>query len=363
MRALAPPAALAIVALTFACPALAHETHPTDGSSQGELLFFTSAEAFAIDSDDAAFETTDLDLAVDVIGSWSAGQFRAFGEVLLSTEEQDIERFQVGWEVRPDTYVWLGRFHQPASSWNTSHHHGRYLQPSITRPAIELWEDEEGVLPQHFLGLLAETRMPLHGAGGLSLAGGFGAGPAMEGKELVPVAIYDPQGLDGRKSWSVRAAFLPNFADDDGVGLVASGSEVDLSQSSYVGPADHVDLNVAGLFVAWQHGLSRLDGVAYWVRSRFVGDGSDADEFLAGYLQYRRDLGKGVSILGRLEGSSNTADSRYLALFPDFVKQRAVMDLRWDFRPQQALSVEVASSLAQDSEFREVRLQWSAALP
>ena len=187
MRPVANRAGAAIVLMTLAATAFAHETHPADGSSQGELLFFTSAEVFAIDSDDPAFDTSDLDLAVDVIGSWSAGRFRAFGEVLLSNEEQDIERFQVGWEARPDTYIWLGRFHQPASVWNTSHHHGRYLQPSITRPAIELWEDEDGVLPQHFLGVLAETRLPLQGAGGLSLAGRLWCRAGDGGTELVPV--------------------------------------------------------------------------------------------------------------------------------------------------------------------------------
>ena len=185
----------------------------------------------------------------------------------------------------------------------------------------------------------------------------------MEERNSCPSTIYEPEGLDGRKAWSVRAAFLPNFADDDGVGIVASGSEIDLARSAYVGPADHVDLSVIGMFVAWQHGPSRFDAAAYFVRSRFVGDGSEPDDFAAGYLQYRREFARGISVLARLEGSAHTADSDYLALFPDFVKQRAVLDLRWDFRPQQALSVEVASSLAQDSDFRELRLQWSAALP
>jgi hypothetical protein len=209
-------------------------------------------------------------------GSLSAGRFRMLGELLLSTEEQELERFQFGWEVRPDTYLWLGRFHQPASVWNTRHHHGSYLQPSITRPVIESWEDDDGLLPQHFVGALAETRLPLGQSGGFSLQGGVGAGPAMEEQELVPVEIYEPEGLDGRLSWSLRATYLPVFADDDEIGLIASGSEIDLTQSSYVGPADHVDLQVAGIFAGWQHGPSRLDAVVYFVSSRFPGDGRGA---------------------------------------------------------------------------------------
>jgi hypothetical protein len=352
-----------IVAMTIAARAFAAESDPSDGPGQSELLFFTSADGLLIDSGDAAYDTSDLNLSVDTLGSLSAGRFRVLGELLLSTEEQELERFQIGWEARPDTYIWLGRFHQPASVWNTRHHHGSYLQPSITRPVIESWEDEGGVLPQHFMGVLTETRLSLGRSGGLSLQGGLGSGPEMQEQELIPVEIYEPKGLDGRRSWSIRAAFLPEFADDDGIGIVASGSEIDLVRSAYVGAADHVDLEVVGLFAAWQHGTSRLDASVYFVRSRFVDDGSEPDDFTAGYVQYRREFSRGFSVLGRLEGSAHTTDSDYLALFPDFVKQRAVLDLRWEFRSQQALSVEVASSLAQDSEIRELRLQWSAVLP
>ena len=356
-------AASAIVALALAGAAHGAESDPSDGPGQSELLFFASADGLTVDSDDPALDTSDFDISVDVLGSLSAGSFRMLGELLLSTEEQELERFQFGWEVRPDTYIWLGRFHQPASVWNTRHHHGQYLQPSITRPVIESWEDDDGLLPQHFVGALVETRLPIGDEGGLSLQGGFGAGPAMEGQELVPVEIYEPEGLDGRLSFSLRATYLPSFADDDEIGLIVSSNEIDLTQAAYVGPSDHVDLQVAGVFAGWQHGPSRLDAVAYFVRSRFPGAGEGADDFTAGYLQYRHELGKGFSLLGRLEGSSGTADSAYVALFPDFVKQRVVADLRWDFRPQNALTLEVAGSRAQDAEFREIRLQWSAVLP
>ena len=63
---------------------------------------------------------------------------RLFGEYLVSSVEHDLERFQIGYELVPDTLIWAGRFHQPASAWNVEHHHGRYLQTSITRPAVEL---------------------------------------------------------------------------------------------------------------------------------------------------------------------------------------------------------------------------------
>jgi len=363
MQPFAMRAAAAMIMVALAGPGIATGSETPGGPGQGELLFFVSADGVVVDSNSALYDMDDASADVDVLGSFSAGSFRVLGEFLLSTDEQELERLQFGWEVRPETYLWIGRFHQPASVWNTRHHHGSYLQPSITRPVIESWEDEGGVLPQHFVGALGETRLPLGTAGGLSLQAGLGAGPRLEGRELMPVEIYEPKSLDGRGSWSFRAAYLPEFEDEDAIGLVASGSQIDLSRSTYVGPASRVDLRVLGLFTSWQHESLRLDAAGYLVRSRFVGAASGAEDFAAGYLQFRREFARGLSLLGRLEGSADTSDSAYLALFPGFVKLRAIADVRWDFRPQHALSVEIASNRVRGSEVREFRLQWSAVLP
>ncbi len=57
-----------------------------------------------------------------------------FGEFYVTPDERDLERLQFGFEFVPETVLWVGRFHQPASAWNTEHHHGHYLQTAITRP-------------------------------------------------------------------------------------------------------------------------------------------------------------------------------------------------------------------------------------
>ena len=82
-------------------------------------------------------------------------------------------------EFVPDTVLWLGRFHQPASAWNTEHHHGQYLQTDITRPYIERWEDEQGIIPQHITGLLLESRQSIGKDGAIQFYGGIGAAPAL----------------------------------------------------------------------------------------------------------------------------------------------------------------------------------------
>jgi hypothetical protein len=356
-------AVLATLALLLAGSAAAADSGGQAGNGQGELLLFGSADARALDGDDPRYDSTGLDLTADVLGSWGLGPFRVLGELLLSTEEQELERLQFGWEMAPETYLWLGRFHQPASAWNMRHHHGQYLQPSITRPAIEDWEDDGGVLPQHLVGALGEARLQLGRKSGLSLAAGAGIGPLMTPKGLKPFEIFDPRGVERRPTFSLQAAFLPDVTGDDGVGLLAMHSEIGLEQSTYTGPAGHVDLGVVGLGIVWTWGPWQLESTLYAVRTDFIGDVGGSDRFLAGYAQLRRELGNGLSILGRFEGSADTSGSRYLALFPDFVEQRTVIDLRWDFARQQALSVELADGHARYGNFREFRLQWSSVFP
>jgi hypothetical protein len=106
-------------------------------------------------------------------------QFRVFGEYYITPGERDLERFQMGFEFVPETVLWLGRFHQPASAWNTEHHHGQYLQTDITRPYIERWEDEQGVIPQHITGALFESRQSIGKDGAIQISAGVGAAPAL----------------------------------------------------------------------------------------------------------------------------------------------------------------------------------------
>jgi hypothetical protein len=356
-------AGLAALALLLAGTAAAESDAGRAGPGRGELLLFGSADAGKFVGDGSRYDSTDVDLTADVLGSWGLGSFRVLAELLLSTEEQELERFQLGWEMTPETYLWLGRFHQPTSTWNARHHHGQYLQPSITRPVIEEWEDDGGVLPQHIVGALGETRLQLGDPAGLSLAASAGIGPLMTPEGLKPLQLLGSQSGDHRPSFGLRLTYLPDFAGDDGIELVAMQSEIGFSASAYAGPADHIDLGVVGMGVGWTWGPWQLESTAYAIRADFVGDGGKVDRFAAGYAQLRRELDKGLSILGRFEGSADTDGSRYLALFPDFVSQRAVLGLRWDLANKQALSLELADSRARYGSYREIRLQWSGVLP
>lgn len=344
------------------CAAHAQSVEPGT-QARSELVLFASSEAYTIQGSDAEDESLDGRLSADLLGSWTVGRFRVLGELLLATDEQELERLQVGWEVVPETMLWVGRFHQPGSLWSSRYHHGVYLQTSISRPAIESWEDESGIMPQHVEGLLAESRISLAGSRGLKIAASAGIAPVLEDGELEPFDVLNPRDDDRGISFGLQLAYLPEYSSNDGIGLVASHSEILLGGGGGSDRQGHVDLDVAGLFVDVGNGPWQATSTVYWVRSAITAPGQGAsDRFVSGYFQLQRRFGSVLTGLARIEASSGAARSAYVALLDDFVDRRNVVDLRWDFAPHHALTFEWADTGTLHDSYQEFRLQWSAAL-
>jgi hypothetical protein len=64
----------------------------------------------------------------------------------------DIERFHVRWQ-KDGLLVEAGRTHTNFGYWNNAYHHGQWLQLTIERPRWVAFEDDEGLLPVHWVGL------------------------------------------------------------------------------------------------------------------------------------------------------------------------------------------------------------------
>jgi hypothetical protein len=333
-----------------------------------ELVLFVSGEAHHISSSrstDALNE--DAWFSADIVLALTRDRFRLFGEYLLSAEEHDLERFQAGYELVPNTVAWLGRFHQPASAWNTEHHHGRYLQTSITRPSIELWEDESGIVPQHISGLLLDSRRPLGEAGGLQAALGSGLGPRIGERRLDAFDLLDPHEGRRRVSWTGRVAWLPDYAGASTFGIVFARHRIPVLDGSIVKlPAvTEIRQDVYGLLGDWTQDPWHVLAAVYDVRFDLRGAGEARSErFLAGYAQVARQLPRGVTAYGRVEDSSRGARSLYLSgNYADFEQRRVLAGLRWDVRSRHAITLEVGRGTTFRAHQNEFRLQWSAALP
>jgi hypothetical protein len=296
------------------------------------------------------------------------GHFRVFGEYFISSEEHDLERFQVGYEVIPDTVIWLGRFHQPGSAWDTEHHHGRYLQTAITRPAIENWEDEEGLIPQHITGALVESRLPLRTEAGLQIAVGLGAGPALTSGENRPIDLLGNNPGRHGPAFAGRLAYMPDYAGTSSAGLLFSRDELFASRVAATMRINNVVLTTYGAYADWTLDKWRLIGACYFVDIEL--DHSTPDgSFISSYAQFERGLPHQLTVFSRLENSARMQRSWYVnALYGqapndiDVAIRRQAAGLRWDYASSQALTLEVGHEAALTKSGTEVRLQWSAVV-
>ncbi len=306
----------------------------------------------------------------DIVFGLTQHRFRIFGEYFVTAEEHDLERFQVGFEFVPETMLWIGRFHQPASAWNTEHHHGRYLQTAITRPSIERWEDEHGIIPQHIVGALLESRQAIGRDGAVQISAGVGAGPSIGRHEFEPIEMLDSTPGRHRLSVTARLAYLPDFAGSTSAGLLYGNHRLIARDPQALAalPAAELRLNLIGAYVDWNSEPWRAIATVYHVNVDYQG-GTPSENFTTGYAQVERQLPWRLSAFGRIEASDGMRSSRFVHSFNDYdgdidvALRRNALGVRWDFARRQALSLEVSHVVSLDRRSDDIRLQWSAAIP
>src|ERR1700716_669831 len=83
----------------------------------------------------------------------------------------DVERLLIRYDYNDFFKLSFGRYHTPINYWNTTFHHGAWLQTTISRP--EMTQFGGSFIPVHFIGSLVEGSVP---AGGLNLNYNAGVG-------------------------------------------------------------------------------------------------------------------------------------------------------------------------------------------
>ncbi|MGH7743009.1 MAG: hypothetical protein ACRENS_13420, partial [Candidatus Eiseniibacteriota bacterium] len=109
----------------------------------------------------------------------------------------DLERFEFMYEYSDAFRISAGRVHNPFLQWPITYHHGLFMQIPVQRPIMARWEDEPGLWPMHFVGILAQGR--LLGGAGLNYALGVGNG---RGSSLEVVQV----GSDANDNKAVTAS-------------------------------------------------------------------------------------------------------------------------------------------------------------
>ncbi len=72
----------------------------------------------------------------------------------------DIERLYLEDALNDNFIVDFGRFHTAIGYYNTTYHHGTWLQNAISRPTFLQFEDSGGILPVHMVGLSIHGAVP-----------------------------------------------------------------------------------------------------------------------------------------------------------------------------------------------------------
>jgi len=332
---------------------------------QYDLLLMPSAQAAGTFNRHAPVtEIVDEVVQIDTLFTVQRGPFKLFGEYLISDHEHDLERFQLGWQATQDTVVWIGRYHQPTSVWNHDHHHGQYLQTSITRPFLDEWEDLGGILPQHFTGMLVESAHKAFGSWRLRTAIAGGLAPIITPDGLEPFDLLHPDSDHHQVGFQARASLHPGEFTESGFGLLVATDElpaIGLTAPPIPG-LDHADLKVLGAFGIYAANDWKVHATWYHVDTHLNSPTASVHgAFGVGYVEAERRLPHELTGFLRWEGSDNASDVAYLKLFRMFVRQRNVIGLRWDFLPRQALTLQLSDTNTLDGHFSDIRLQWSAA--
>jgi hypothetical protein len=340
---------------------------PCYAGGESDFLVFVSADNLNRQSvSQSDIPTSDFTPTVDLLFSHANGPLRILGEYFMTDDERDLERFQVGYDFSADSTIWVGRFHQPSSAWNHHFHHGAYLQPSISRPAIENWEDDDGVVVMHITGLMLDAWHSLGSGGGIRTLVATGVAPKLMDGELVPFDLLDPDSGSQELATNLNLSYYPDIVGESNIGIVASYGKLLSTPMPGLGANSSfvIQQSMFGAQSNWEWPDWKLIAAAYYVDNKVEQTAADAGGwFLSGYLQVARTLSANTNAYLRLEKTHNADNAKYLQIFPEFVSHRELMGFRYDFANRQAVAIEVSSNGISMEDYTEIRLQWSAAFP
>lgn len=333
------------------------------------LLLFPSLSYFdRYASDDPDIKAHEFVPALDIFYTANFDQFRFIGEYYASNREKEMERLQAGWRIMPGKTLWLGRFHNPLSFWNTELHHGNFLQTSISRPAIANYEDAQGILPAHITGLLLESSRAVDDAE-ISYAAGVGIGPTIETSSSATRApfaglkafdLLDPK-HPGKIAAGFRLAYHPEAASANQVGASLGYARIEARD---LAPVTEVRQTVLGAFFTWEKQQLKFVGEAFALDHHVAGAANPSSRtVLSAYLQPEYRFNDSLAAFARVEGTSRAADS-YLALLPEFPVRRVGGGIRFDFYDSHAVKVEFNRDRHHHgAEFSSLSVQWSMIYP
>ena len=260
----------------------------------------------------------------------------AFGEFSFTNVESDtdtdVERLILRYDFSDKFKLSVGKYHTPIGYWNSSYHHGAWLQTTIDRPSIMKYGSQ--IVPIHFEGVLAEGTLPVAGIN-LAYRTGFGTGihnnitvhgdhGDTDGDDAFVLQLYNrPAGIHGLE---IGASF---YQDDVNLDEQVAHSIANIEEKIY---SLHVALEresaeIIAEYVYWDHEQTHSaklnnNGYGYYIQA--------AHRFHGKYEQL-----KPYARFDKIE-----ADKDDVLFFKNQSFKGVTLGLRYDFADYAALKVE-----------------------
>lgn len=281
--------------------------------------------------------------------------FGVFGEFSLTGKDSEYsieaERLMVRYDFSDRFKVSAGRYHTPIGYWNTSFHHGAWLQTTISRPEVVKFGSK--LVPIHFVGLLFEGSLS-SGDLGLSYKAGFG-----NGRHGNIARAGDAGDINGDKAWLLRLSSKPKRLFGLEVGLDIYSDEVSLSGSP------NVDENTITAYAAWTKESPEVIFEYMHSEHELVTDNNVSGDVDAWYGQVAYRLpGKHSQWKPYVRVEQTDVDSSDPLLGGEGLDYEAgILGVRWDFNPYAAIKAEYRNEeFASNGRENNFRLQVSFVL-
>ena len=325
--------------------------------NQNFILFpFIHAEVRPNVHEEQDLESFETEAGSDFFYLFNYKNFRALGELAITSEELELERIQIGFKIKQNDTLWLGRYHAPLGYWNSNYHHGLHLQTSVHRPGIIEYEDNNGVLANHVTGFLYEGQH-YNNIGALNYSIGVGYAPTLEHK-LEP---YSFGNSNNKLNSIIKIGYQSDETSPSEIGIV-------LNHSNIIGEDEHInqiEQKIAGVYTHQSRGKYRITTAGYFIENKIVYSESSAlsSKFAAGYFHTEYDIASKWILYGRIERNFGGKHDPYLALFHHSETQRNLGGVRYDLSRRQAISSEISNRIAEHDSHIHLSIQWSAVLP
>jgi hypothetical protein len=102
---------------------------------------------------------------LDLFGSASIDKLTFLSEIMLESYHNsigvDVERVQVSWQFFEQLRLTAGRKHMAWGYYNDTYHHGNIFELTTSRPYSVDFEDSDGILMSHLIGVSADGTFKL----------------------------------------------------------------------------------------------------------------------------------------------------------------------------------------------------------